>query len=233
MVKKIIAISALLCAFILTAAAGKPVVLRPLLEPVSTEPEVVIKANTKPSEASEVDLWAEFTVYMRISLEEAENDGRGAAVGSEEPGAGADDIGLAEDDPGVAETSDGVYEADPEGAEYYPEEPEGTDEGTEEDSGEALIYVGDWTVTFYCQCEACCGRWAWSNSTASGAAPEAGWTVAAGESFTFGTILYIDGFGYYEVQDRGVPDGWVDIYVNGHSEIPGYGMTTASVYIVQ
>lgn len=96
-----------------------------------------------------------------------------------------------------------------------------------------LVYVGDWTVTFYCQCEQCCGKWAWSNSTASGAVPQAGWTVAAGPSYPFGTILEIEGFGTYEVQDRGVPDGRVDIYVNDHSEIPSYGMTVSSVYIVE
>ena len=104
-----------------------------------------------------------------------------------------------------------------------------------EDSGTAeaysWAYLGDYTITFYCQCEACCGRWAWSNSTASGAVPSAGWTVAAGESLPFGSIIYIEGFGEYCVQDRGVPDGWIDIYVNDHSEIPGYGMTNASVYL--
>lgn len=96
-----------------------------------------------------------------------------------------------------------------------------------------LVYIGDWTVTFYCQCEQCCGKWAWSNSTASGAVPQAGWTVAAGPSYPFGTILEIEGFGTYEVQDRGVPDGWVDIYVNSHDEIPSYGMTTTSVYVME
>lgn len=117
---------------------------------------------------------------------------------------------------------------------------EGIDEPEPEFSGDietaeayepSMTYLGDYTITFYCQCEECCGRWAWSNSTASGAVPCAGWTVAAGESLPFGSILYIEGFGEYCVQDRGVPDGWIDIYVNDHSEIPGYGMTTASVYL--
>jgi 3D (Asp-Asp-Asp) domain-containing protein len=105
------------------------------------------------------------------------------------------------------------------------------DSGLNETDQPTLTYLGEYTVTFYCQCEACCGRWAWSNSTASGAVPQAGRTVAAGESLPFGSIIYIDGFGEYCVQDRGVPDGWIDIYVNSHDEIPSYGMTTASVYL--
>ncbi len=102
-----------------------------------------------------------------------------------------------------------------------------------EEPQEVLTYVGDWTVTFYDDCPECVGQYAGMMQTASGNVPTAGWTVAAGPSYPFGTILYIEGFGYYEVQDRGVSDGWVDIYVNDHSEIPSYGMTSAAVYIVE
>lgn len=108
-------------------------------------------------------------------------------------------------------------------------EPEPVEDYTYEES---LTYVGDWTITFYCDCAECVGQYAGLMQTASGNTPSAWYTVAAGYSYPFGTELYIEGLGYFVVQDRGVPDGWADIYVNDHSEIPSYGMTTASVYIV-
>lgn len=217
MVKKIIA--TVFCAFMLMAVPGETKVLRPQLEPVSSKPEIVRDAGVCETE----NFWQEFTEY--ISLGEAENDRAGDTGGTESAGTDGDLPGCDRE----------VYPDDSVSAEGDNEGTEGAEQLTEDSEPEpekALTYAGDWTVTFYCQCEQCCGRWAWSNSTASGAVPQAGWTVAAGESFPFGTILYIEGFGYYEVQDRGVPDGWVDIYVNSHSEIPGYGMTVASVYIV-
>ena len=94
---------------------------------------------------------------------------------------------------------------------------------------DSLIYQGDFTVTFYDDCEECCGRA--GATTASGVYPTAGHTIAA-DGYEFGTVLYIEGFGYYVVEDRGVPYGWIDIFVNDHSEVPSYGITTASVYLV-
>lgn len=95
-----------------------------------------------------------------------------------------------------------------------------------------MTYAGDWTITFYCDCVECVGQYAGMNMTASGNAPIAWYSVAAGYSYPFGTRLYIEGFGEFIVYDRGVPDGWADIYVSSHAEIPSYGMTTASVYII-
>ena len=111
----------------------------------------------------------------------------------------------------------------------YESEPESDSETTESN---ALIYAGDWTVTFYCPCVQCCGQWSGMNTTASGRTPVPWYTVATSSDIPFGTVLYIEGFGYFEVMDRGVGSQWADIYVSSHGEIPGYGMTTASVYIV-
>lgn len=95
-----------------------------------------------------------------------------------------------------------------------------------------MTYAGDWTITFYCDCAECVGQYAGMNMTASGNAPIPWYSVAAGSSYPFGTRLYIEGFGEFVVYDRGVPDGWADIYVSSHAEIPSYGMTTAAVYIL-
>lgn len=97
---------------------------------------------------------------------------------------------------------------------------------------EYLTYLGDYTISFYDTCVECCGSWSAYNTTASGREPIPWYTVASGSSLPFGTRLYIEGFGEFEVMDRGVSDGWIDILVNNHSEIPSYGITTASVYII-
>lgn len=175
--------------------------------------------------------------------ESEENAGGGADIYGADTGAAEDHIEAA----GSADPADaapgGTDEADPEGAEAYcgeaEIEPDQGENGSieeqiaadpQDETTSGPVYIGDYTITFYCPCEQCCGRWAWSNCTASGAVPQAGHTVAAGESLPFGTELYIEEFGYYTVEDRGVPDGWIDIYVNDHSEIPSYGMTSAAVY---
>lgn len=163
--------------------------------------------------------------YLTADFESAAEraiDGRGSY---EDAGSQAGDSG------GAILTAEPIPEADPSAIDE-PEPELVEDSGTAEAYEPSMTYLGDYTITFYCQCEECCGRWAWSNSTASGAVPSAGWTVAAGEGLPFGSVIYIEGFGEYCVQDRGVPDGWIDIYVNDHSEIPGYGMTTSSVYLV-
>ena len=132
----------------------------------------------------------------------------------------------------------GVEEAEGFTDDEYWDEPEeygeysdsGVDEaGYSDGAGDNLIYQGEFTVTFYDDCEACCGRA--GATTASGVYPTAGHTIAA-DGYEFGTVLYIEGFGYYVVEDRGVPYGMIDIFVNDHSEIPSYGITTASVYLV-
>ena len=94
-----------------------------------------------------------------------------------------------------------------------------------------MIYVGSYRVTFYCSCEQCCGKWA-GGGTASGVWPTANHTCACGDSIPFGTILYVEGLGYYVCEDRGVPDNCIDIYVNNHSEIPSWGMAYLATYIV-
>lgn len=56
-------------------------------------------------------------------------------------------------------------------------------------------------VTAYCPCEICCGRFS-DGITASGK-PATGMIIAAPPEIPFGTQLYIKGWGWGEVQDRG------------------------------
>ena len=218
----ILAISAVACAVWLTMATEPVTVVagRSDLKPVTVKAEVAeaVKGGCRAVQPRGA-IFNDYVDYLTNSMETWAEEAINGRRSNADEGTGTDDTGA--DDAGQ---SDVLSSTDSESIEE-----------TERDSGadyqSTLTFLGTYTITFYCQCEECCGKWAWSNSTASGAVPQAGWTVAAGEGLPFGSRIWIDGFGEYEVQDRGVPDGWLDIYVNDHSEIPSFGMTTASVYL--
>ena len=72
------------------------------------------------------------------------------------------------------------------------------------------------------------------NRTASGKRTRHGY-VAAGESFPFGTILYIEGYGEVEVQDRGgmITDEHLDIWFDNVNDALIFGRQHRKVYIVK
>ena len=93
-------------------------------------------------------------------------------------------------------------------------------------------YLGKYTVTGYTpKCVHCCGND--KGITASGVEAINGYTVAAGSNLPFGTTLYIEGYGYYVVEDRGGFTGnLIDIACPSHDicyDTTGYGVR---VYIV-
>ena len=107
----------------------------------------------------------------------------------------------------------------------------GEPEDQVEDSGEQWEYLGQWTVSFYCDCSICAGQWSGS-PTASGAWPSAWWTAATGD-LPFGTVVYVDGYGYFEIQDRGTDYGWIDIFLGDHQLCLDYGLDYRDVWIVR
>lgn len=106
----------------------------------------------------------------------------------------------------------------------------GNEDGSSEDSGSSNsgegTYLGNFTLTAYCNCAQCCGTA--GNLTASGTVPTAGHTVAMA-GVPFGTQLLING-NVYTVEDLGTPYGHVDIYFNSHSEALSFGLQSADVY---
>lgn len=110
-------------------------------------------------------------------------------------------------------------------------EPEQSDNGDVAGCDEALTYLGNYQITFYCPCELCCGVWA-TGCTASGVLATEWHTVAAGEQFKFGTQLYIDGLGCFIVEDRGVEGDHIDVFVSDHNEALNLGLQYRDVYVM-
>ena len=91
-------------------------------------------------------------------------------------------------------------------------------------------FYGTCFITHYCPCSICCGIYS-SGYTANGSLATPNWTVATGEDIPFGTLLSIDGQ-IYQVQDRGVWPGYVDIFCATHEQASARGAYYADVYIV-
>lgn len=93
----------------------------------------------------------------------------------------------------------------------------------------AMEYVGEYRVTAFAYYEGGGENY----HTASGATPIPYYTVATNDEFPFGTVLYIDGIGEVEVQDRGnFPDGVIDLHI-GYDSMESFEDTTRSVYVVR
>lgn len=91
-----------------------------------------------------------------------------------------------------------------------------------------MEYVGDYRVTAYAYYEGGGENY----STASGATPVPYYTVATGSEFDFGTILYIEGIGEVEVQDRGGFDaGIIDLHI-GDTPMSEFDDRVRAVYVV-
>ena len=85
-------------------------------------------------------------------------------------------------------------------------------------------------ITHYCPCSIWCGSYA-AGYTANGSYATPNWTVAAGSDLPFGTRLLINGQ-EYEVQDRGVGYGCIDIFCSSHQEALARGAYYTDVYII-
>lgn len=110
-----------------------------------------------------------------------------------------------------------------------PVEQEAPQEEYTEDISSNGEYLGTYTLTAYCGCEACNGGNA--GITAMGVEPSEGWTVAC-NSLPLGTQISING-NTYEVQDTGnMDDGTIDIFMNSHDEALNFGVQSADVYVI-
>lgn len=90
--------------------------------------------------------------------------------------------------------------------------------------------VKTFKTTAYCSCTKCCGK---SNGmTSSGVKATEWYTVAAGQNYKLGTIIYIPALkdkpngGWFIVQDRGgaISSNKIDIYMGSHASAINYGI---------
>lgn len=117
-----------------------------------------------------------------------------------------------------------------------------------EETGEAAaepekIPMGEFTITYYCSCEICCGEWSNPENplTASGEPAVDGITVGADWNLLpAGTAIEIEGVGRRIVQDK--PASWIidqydgmiiDVYCGSHEEAKQKGKHTAKVWITE
>ena len=94
-------------------------------------------------------------------------------------------------------------------------------------------YLGEFRLTAYCKCTACCGQWA-GGATASGVMPVANHTIAVDTSvIPFGTKVVINGNTYVS-EDTGsaIKGNRIDIYFDTHQEALNFGVQYADVYKV-
>ena len=96
---------------------------------------------------------------------------------------------------------------------------------------QAAVTNETFTVTAYCRCETCTGKWAKYGKTANGQTPVEGVTAAAPRRIPFGTILKIEGLGTRVVQDRLSKkyDSRIDIYFSSHKKALQFGKQQLSV----
>lgn len=104
-------------------------------------------------------------------------------------------------------------------------------------------YLGTYTVTAYCPCEICCGKWSNPDNpkTASSTTPTELITVGADwDELVPGTTIYIDGVGERIVEDKVA--GWVadkydgkvlDLYYFDHSDALDFGKQKLDVWEVR
>lgn len=93
-------------------------------------------------------------------------------------------------------------------------------------------YLGKYDITGYTpKCVHCCGND--RGITASGTVATRGRTVATYKDIPFGTTLYIKGYGFYKVEDRGAfKQDTIDISCSSHEECYDITSNDIEVYIV-
>ena len=101
--------------------------------------------------------------------------------------------------------------------------------------------LGEFTLTAYCSCSRCCGKWAnnrpqdeYGNELVIGASGElltAGYSIAVDpDVIPYGTIVIINGQ-EYKAQDTGVKGNEIDIYFITHKETVDFGIQAAEIFI--
>ena len=92
-------------------------------------------------------------------------------------------------------------------------------------------YIGECTITAYCPCEECCGRWA-DGLTATGLPSGPGIVAVDKSVIPLGSTVVIDGQRYLAA-DTGVTGNHVDVCLAEHEATVEAGVRTAEVWVVE
>ncbi len=92
-------------------------------------------------------------------------------------------------------------------------------------------YMGEFTITAYCPCEKCCGKWA-DGLTASGLPAEEGIIAVDDSIIPLGSIVLIDGQEYLAADTGGAIKGArIDVLCSSHQSALDYGKKNLEVWV--
>lgn len=94
------------------------------------------------------------------------------------------------------------------------------------------VSLGTFTLTAYCNCTKCCGKWAKYHQTALGTRPQKNHTIAVDPNvIPLGTTVVINGNEYVaEDTGSGVDGNHIDIFFESHQEALNFGKQKAEVF---
>lgn len=92
-------------------------------------------------------------------------------------------------------------------------------------------YIRQCTITAYCPCEECCGKWA-DGLTATGIPAVSGIVAVDPEVIPIGATVIIDGQKYLAA-DTGVTGNCIDICFDDHKDASDFGVRTSDVWVVE
>lgn len=91
-------------------------------------------------------------------------------------------------------------------------------------------YIGKFTLTAYCPCAECCGKWA-DGVTATGLPAVPGIVAVDPEVIPMGSTIIIDGQKYLAADTgSGITGNHIDICMSTHDETVEFGVQTATVW---
>lgn len=92
--------------------------------------------------------------------------------------------------------------------------------------------LGEYTISFYCDCPICT-KTAKGSKTATGTKPKEGKTIACdGNTLKMGDIAYIETIGVRVCEDKGdaIKGNRIDVYMNDHDIANKIGIRKVNVY---
>lgn len=93
---------------------------------------------------------------------------------------------------------------------------------------EEKTYLGDFTITYYCGCRKCNGKW-YGYPAKNGEPLKEGYTIAVDPKvIPLNTWVYIEGIGDFKACDTGsaIKGNRIDIFVNDHNKCLQLGKKT-------